>query len=465
MLKSMSGLEEEELEYKGRDDLIQRLSVGLPLMVQGKESLKILKKDLLLLTQQQCKLVREGASSNAIAKIYEEVLFLGTWNHKLSIIIGDLRIKVKLGQLLKPNNNRTLPERPAIRYTVVGDWVPQERRKAPSIETEQNYCCMLNDLSDLDRRFSEIEAKDHLSIEKWYKEPVSSENSPQTALSPELPRNTSLHIIIDLDNTLIHTVDLVDLNSDFPQSSIIDYSSSIKIVLRPGIYQFLQTLLLFSELSVFTHGQKLYARKALKLIDPEWKYFKRLLAPSEKVSSFCKKTIENFEKSFDFTVDKNSLLIIDDQILIWDDSEFSVPIKPFIGSSIEKEASKYHIYQNKSLSPKYKADYLSTSNDTQLKDLTIAIFAAYKIFLQSSGTIPIIKAFSIYRSSLLADFSFSLEGIRDDWDRQVFSYLATSLGASVASGGHPLTDSPELTRFTTSWLIHYFFHLREPEAN
>lgn len=91
---------------------------------------------------------------------------------------------------------------------------------------------------------------------------AQSEISQDSAV-PSLPQDTlyelghkRLHVVLDLDNTLIHSVQLSPLSTDFNYFKIKD---GIYVYKRPHLDLFLTELLKVADVSLFTASKKDYA--------------------------------------------------------------------------------------------------------------------------------------------------------------------------------------------------------------
>ena len=151
-----------------------------------------------------------------------------------------------------------------------------------------------------------------------------------------------LSLVVDLDLTIIHAsvdptikewmddehnpnhpavsdVRVFDLYDDALQRNVSYY-----IKLRPGLYDFLQTMSRLYELYIYTMGTRAYAENIAKLIDPDKKLFgERILSRTETPREISK----NLRKLF--PVDNRMVVIIDDRADVWNWSNYLVRVKPF----------------------------------------------------------------------------------------------------------------------------------------
>ncbi|KAL1201146.1 RNA polymerase II C-terminal domain phosphatase-like 5 [Cardamine amara subsp. amara] len=133
-----------------------------------------------------------------------------------------------------------------------------------------------------------------------------------------------LHLVLDLDHTLIHTIrvpqlpesekylteeaesrnDLWRFNSDLPDDEAL-------IKLRPFVHQFLKEVNEMFILYVYTKGGYDYARLVLELIDPDKIYFgQRVITRKESPGL----------KTLEFVLaDERGIVIVDDNRNVWPD--------------------------------------------------------------------------------------------------------------------------------------------------
>ncbi|CAN8301940.1 unnamed protein product [Cochlearia groenlandica] len=130
-----------------------------------------------------------------------------------------------------------------------------------------------------------------------------------------------LHLVLDLDHTLLHTVMVSNLAEE--EKYLIQeatsredlwkfnggYSSEFLIKLRPYVHEFLEKANEMYSMYVYTMGDRNYAKTVLKLIDPEKKYFgQRVITRKD---SPCVKTLDLV------LVDECGVVIVDDSPHVW----------------------------------------------------------------------------------------------------------------------------------------------------
>jgi RNA polymerase II subunit A-like phosphatase len=92
-----------------------------------------------------------------------------------------------------------------------------------------------------------------------------------------LLRKRKLHLLVDLDQTLVHTT---DSKNPYPSSSdVVTYQSNTPISqtfytkVRPGVKEFLTNLQSLYQFHIVTFGDRPYANAMAKLIDPDKIFF------------------------------------------------------------------------------------------------------------------------------------------------------------------------------------------------
>ena len=149
-----------------------------------------------------------------------------------------------------------------------------------------------------------------------------------------LLKSRKLALIVDLDQTLIHTtVDPVaeawasngtpELFSFGLQGSPMRYYTKV----RPGARAMLDHLNNKYEMHVFTFGTRQYALEILKFIDPTRKYFGERILSKDEAFDPRNKTLNLASL---FPAGTHMVAIIDDTQPVWDYSESLVPAVPYV---------------------------------------------------------------------------------------------------------------------------------------
>ncbi|KAK1936870.1 protein phosphatase family protein [Babesia divergens] len=176
-----------------------------------------------------------------------------------------------------------------------------------------------------------------------------------------LLRKRKLCLVLDLDNTLIHSscnkapddidmpvIDMYSSSNGYKQEYDEeienlryenDLENSILITktlnevdcryfinyykLRPGVYDFLRQASQMYELYLFTMGTRAHAHAALKILDPKGVYFgNRIFSRSEARNSV--KSLSRIFPNY-----RNLLLILDDSEHIWENSPGIIKVHPY----------------------------------------------------------------------------------------------------------------------------------------
>ena len=146
----------------------------------------------------------------------------------------------------------------------------------------------------------------------------------------DLLRRRKLHLLVDLDQTLVHTT---DSKMDLPViSDIISYqltpvSPTFHTKIRPGVKTFLTNLCPFYQFYLVTFGDRLYADTIAKIIDPNKTFFgHRILSRNECLSL----TDKSVNLTSLFPSGDSLVCIIDDREDVWNSAPNLVQVKPYI---------------------------------------------------------------------------------------------------------------------------------------
>ncbi|KAG7599490.1 HAD-like superfamily [Arabidopsis suecica] len=134
-------------------------------------------------------------------------------------------------------------------------------------------------------------------------------------------KKKKLHLVLDLDHTLIYTVLVSDLSER--EKYLLEEADSRQdlwrcnigtpyefiIKLRPFLHEFLLEANKLFTMHVYTMGNYCYAQDVLKLIDPDKVYFGNRVITRE--ASPCNKTLDLL------VADTRRVVIVDDTISVW----------------------------------------------------------------------------------------------------------------------------------------------------
>ncbi|KAI4378930.1 hypothetical protein MLD38_016347 [Melastoma candidum] len=154
-----------------------------------------------------------------------------------------------------------------------------------------------------------------------------------------------LHLVLDLDNTLLHTIKLAELSADqeylkeiavphkgFSTGSELFLGKKSITKLRPFVREFLREASTMFEMTVYTLGKRKYGKKMARLIDPEAVYFGgRVISRQDCTKKGC--------KSLDVVLAlESNVVIIDDRREVWPNHASNlIPIEPYCYFSTKKK--------------------------------------------------------------------------------------------------------------------------------
>ncbi|XP_028255667.1 RNA polymerase II subunit A C-terminal domain phosphatase [Parambassis ranga] len=161
---------------------------------------------------------------------------------------------------------------------------------------------------------------------------VSSERAEQLGREDQqrLQRNKKLVLMVDLDQTLIHTTEQHCLrmsNKGIFHFQLGRGEPMLHTRLRPHCKEFLEKIAKLYELHVFTFGSRLYAHTIAGFLDPEKKLFShRILSRDECIDPFSKTgNLRNL-----FPCGDSMVCIIDDREDVWKFAPNLITVKKYI---------------------------------------------------------------------------------------------------------------------------------------
>ncbi|XP_057382453.1 RNA polymerase II subunit A C-terminal domain phosphatase isoform X3 [Balaenoptera acutorostrata] len=161
---------------------------------------------------------------------------------------------------------------------------------------------------------------------------VSSEQAEQLGREDQqrLHRNRKLVLMVDLDQTLIHTTE--QLCQQMSNKGIFHFQLGrgepmLHTRLRPHCKGFLEKIAKLYELHVFTFGSRLYAHTIAGFLDPEKKLFShRILSRDECIDPFSKTgNLRNL-----FPCGDSMVCIIDDREDVWKFAPNLITVKKYV---------------------------------------------------------------------------------------------------------------------------------------
>ncbi|KAJ4918995.1 hypothetical protein JOQ06_024732 [Pogonophryne albipinna] len=155
---------------------------------------------------------------------------------------------------------------------------------------------------------------------------VSSEQAEQLGREDQqrLHRNRKLVLMVDLDQTLIHTT---EQHCQRMSNKLGRGEPMLHTRLRPHCKAFLEKIAKLYELHVFTFGSRLYAHTIAGFLDPEKKLFShRILSRDECIDPFSKTgNLRNL-----FPCGDSMVSIIDDREDVWKFAPNLITVKKYI---------------------------------------------------------------------------------------------------------------------------------------
>jgi len=143
-----------------------------------------------------------------------------------------------------------------------------------------------------------------------------------------LLENNKLCMVLDLDHTLVHSV----MENELSKESVASLKIQLGVVdglhhmqelgmwtkIRPGVPDMLECLSAKFQLSVYTMGERLYAKKIASLLDPTGRLF------SDRVVSRHEGTSTDYKSLDVLLCDPKHTIILDDTVSVWNDFEQNV---------------------------------------------------------------------------------------------------------------------------------------------
>ena len=156
---------------------------------------------------------------------------------------------------------------------------------------------------------------------------VEMDREKQTHL---LTKHKKLSLALDLDHTLLHTINDFVYSRDGKKttffSEIYSHSAELQkyihrfemrgtshfVKFRPRLDSFLERCSKLFEMHIFTHGERIYADQIAKMIDPNKTLFGDRVLSRDECPDIYTKTLEHI-----FPCSDNSVLVIDDKTDVW----------------------------------------------------------------------------------------------------------------------------------------------------
>jgi RNA polymerase II subunit A-like phosphatase len=273
-----------------------------------------------------------------------------------------------------------------------------------------------------------------------------------------LLRKRKLHLLVDLDQTLVHTTN--SRNYYPPSSDIISYqlnpiSPIFYTKLRPGVKEFLTNLLPFYQFHLVTFGDRPYAHTIAKFIDPNKTFFSHRILSRDECLSLTDKAAN---LSSLFPCGDSLVCIIDDREDVWNYAPNLVHVKPYIwfrdvgdinDTYLPSQNQKREFYsENDELSKQIKEHnpgYVIEDTDLYLCQLEIILkrihtvfYKAYDQWIQDKhGPMPDLKQIiPNIRQQVLTSVSLCFSHMMPQnypLEKHPATIIAKALGAEVTS--------------------------------
>ncbi|KAI6210893.1 RNA polymerase II subunit A C-terminal domain phosphatase [Aphelenchoides besseyi] len=143
-----------------------------------------------------------------------------------------------------------------------------------------------------------------------------------------LLENRRLILLIDLDQTLIHTTNKTPRPEEM-RKNVQGFRLGQSIYytrIRPHTQTFLENLHQIFECHVVTYGERAYAERITMMLDPNGRYFNSRILTRNELISMSKKTVN---LSALFPSGTEIVLMIDDRPDVWENSDSLVWVKPY----------------------------------------------------------------------------------------------------------------------------------------
>ncbi|XP_047331137.1 RNA polymerase II C-terminal domain phosphatase-like 4 [Impatiens glandulifera] len=134
-------------------------------------------------------------------------------------------------------------------------------------------------------------------------------------------KEKKLYLILDLDHTLLHTIDIKNFDNDemgeiFTTKSLQEnlfFLEDLNMVtkIRPFVFDFLKEANNLFQLWIYTMGSRNYAKRIAKLIDPDETLFGCRIISREDCTIPGKKGLDVV------LADEKAILIVDDTLSVW----------------------------------------------------------------------------------------------------------------------------------------------------
>ena len=183
------------------------------------------------------------------------------------------------------------------------------------------YCNTINNNESRSGNLTRLYKNNKINQDK-FKFLSKNLNIPKIPYLPENNSGKKFTLILDLDETLVQ----------FNYNKMLQNNSNEKIILRPGLFEFLNKIYPIFELVIWTVATKQYSDPIIDIIEEKKKYFSARLYreyATEK-TNFLVKDLSKLGRNID------KIIIVDDKEVSFSlQKENGILIKPFLGNYLE----------------------------------------------------------------------------------------------------------------------------------
>ena len=152
----------------------------------------------------------------------------------------------------------------------------------------------------------------------------------KSTISEPIQQKETLNLILDLDLTLIHSID-GDFSDVKGTHSILD--GTMTVAIRPNTLEFLEKCCKLFNLYIYTHGNRQYASAVLKVLDPNQFFFgDRIMSIDDEPANTKRRKVtinkKNLANLGNNVLETNSIIV--DDSYVWKNSDNLILAKPFV---------------------------------------------------------------------------------------------------------------------------------------
>jgi len=150
--------------------------------------------------------------------------------------------------------------------------------------------------------------------------------SAYRARMKELQRRKKLILVLDLDQTILHTVmhDACSARLQYDSESFVMDGCTYFVKLRPNLRHMLEMISTIYEIHVYTMGTRAYAERIVAIVDPTGLYFHDRIITRDENQGMLVKSLSRM-----FPSEHRNIVILDDRADVWDFCENLLLVRPF----------------------------------------------------------------------------------------------------------------------------------------